>query len=121
MGAPNNMKPKTANKIISNIKFGQTRIAARGYTPKEITLTVDDLLKKFIQQDGKCYWSKIPLDDKYNYISKHPLAISVDRLDNTIGYCYDNVALTLRVFNLGKGSYKGDFPEVINHLKEQWV
>ena len=33
----------------------------------------------------------------------------------------DNVALTLRVFNIGKGSYKGDFPEVINHLKEQWV
>ena len=77
--------------------------------------------KKFVQQSGKCYWSKIPLDEKYNYITKHPLAISVDRLDNTIGYCFDNVALTLRVFNLGKGSYKGDFPEVIEHLKEQWL
>ena len=121
MGALDKMNPTTANKILTNIKFGQSRIAARGYTPKEITLTADDLIKKFVHQSGKCYWSKIPLDEKYNYISKHPLAISVDRLDNTIGYCYDNVALTLRVFNLGKGSYKGDFPEVINHLKEQWV
>ena len=121
MGALNKMNTTTANKLISNIKFGQTRIAARGYTPKTIELTVDELLKKFVEQSGKCYWSKIPLDEKYNYISKHPLAISVDRLDNKMGYCFDNIALTLRVFNLGKGSYKGDFPEVIEHLKEQWL
>jgi hypothetical protein len=119
------MNLATAKKLISNIKFGQTRNAARikkgqGLTEKTIEITTDELIKKFVQQSGKCYWSKIPLDEKYNYITKHPLAISVDRLNNKEGYCFDNIALTLRVFNLGKASYKGDFNEVIEHIKEQW-
>ena len=53
-------------------------------------------------------------------MTRHPLAISVDRLDNKKGYVYGNVALTLRVFNLGKASYTGDFKSVVNFIKESW-
>jgi len=119
------MKIETAKKLISNIKFGQTRNAARkktgqGLTVKDIELTTDDLIKIYSEQNGKCYWSNINLDEKYNYITRHPLAISVDRLNNKKGYNYGNVALTLRVFNLGKASYTGDFNSVMNFIKEEW-
>tara|TARA_B100000131_G_scaffold296416_1_gene314235 strand:- start:1293 stop:1664 length:372 start_codon:yes stop_codon:yes gene_type:complete len=120
------MKLETAKKLISNIKFGQTRNAARknkgqGLTVKDIDLTPYDLIKKFQDQDGKCHWSGIALDESYNYITRHPLAISVDRLENNKGYTFDNVALTLRVFNLGKASYTGDFSEVVEIIKESWT
>ena len=119
------MKTETAKKLLSNIKFGQTRNAARkktgqGLTVKDIELTTDDLLKIYYEQKGKCYWSNINLDEKYNYISRHPLAISVDRLDNKKGYIYGNVALTLRVFNLGKASYDGNFKSVVDFIREEW-
>ena len=119
------MKLETAKKLLSNIKFGQTRNAARkktgqGLTVKDIELTAEDLIKIYSEQRGKCYWSNIGLDEQYNYITRHPLAISVDRLDNKKGYVYGNVALTLRVFNLGKASYTGDFKSVVNFIKESW-
>ena len=119
------MKFETAKKLISNIRFGQTRNAARknkgqGLTVKDIDLTPDDLIKKFKDQNGKCHWSGIALDESYNYITRHPLAISVDRLENKKGYTFDNVALTLRVFNLGKASYTGDFSHVVQIIKESW-
>jgi|TARA_B100002052_G_scaffold282478_1_gene292519 hypothetical protein len=119
------MKLETAKKLLSNIKFGQTRNAARkktgqGLTVKDIELTAEDLIKIYSEQKGKCYWSNIGLDEQYNYITRHPLAISVDRLDNKKGYVYGNVALTLRVFNLGKASYTGDFKSVVNFIKESW-
>jgi len=115
------MDIKTAKKILSNIKFGQTRNASRikkgqGLREQKIELTPDDILKKFQEQDGKCYWSNLPLEEKYNYIKRHPRAISVDRLDNQVGYIYENISLTLRIFNLGRGSYYGNFREVMDYI-----
>tara|TARA_B110000495_G_C22365413_1_gene238405 strand:+ start:52 stop:417 length:366 start_codon:yes stop_codon:yes gene_type:complete len=119
------MKLETSKKLIANIKFGQSRNAARknkgqGLTVKEIDLTHNDLIQKFSDQEGKCYWSGIRFDESYNYITRHPLAISVDRLNNNIGYTFSNVALTLRVFNLGRASYSGDFESVIETIKESF-
>lgn len=120
------MNEETAKKLISNIKFGQTRNAARkslgqGLRVQPIEVSDKDLIKKFYDQDGKCYWSGINLDENFNYIKRHPLAISVDRLDNQIGYIYDNLALTLRIFNLGKGSFSGDFAGVMKTIKQSWT
>lgn len=119
------MNSKTAKKLLSNINFSQTRNIARNklgqnLAIQEIELSSDDLIQKFINQNGKCYWSGISLNESYNYISRHPLAISVDRLDNKIGYVNSNVVLTLRLFNLGKGSYSGDFSTIINQIKLEW-
>ena len=118
------MNLKTAKKIISNVRFGQSRNAARikdgqGLTEKQIELTAEDLLEKYKQQNGKCHWSDIELDEQYNYVIRHPFAISVDRLNNKRGYVYDNTALTLRVFNLGRASYTGDFNKIIKELREK--
>jgi len=117
------MNERTAKKLMSNIKFGQTRNAARkslgqGLRVQPIEVTTKDLIGKFHDQNGKCYWSGISLDENFNYIKRHPLAISVDRLDNSIGYIYDNLALTLRVFNLGRGSFTGDFTDVMKTIRK---
>lgn len=117
------MTKKTAKKILSNIKFGQTRNASRikqgqGLREQAIELTPDDILRKFEEQDGKCHWSGLALDEQFNYLNRHPFAISVDRLDNQVGYTYENVALTLRIFNLGRGSYQGDFRAIMDCLQE---
>lgn len=120
------MKIETAKKLISNIRFGQTRNAARkslgqGLKVQDIEVSSNDLIKKFHEQGGQCYWSGIEMNEDFNYIKRHPLAISVDRLDNQRGYVYDNLALTLRLFNLGKGSFVGDFASVIKTIKESWA
>ena len=117
------MELKTAKKILTNIKFGQRRNAARieqgqGLTVQEIEISAQDIVDLCKKQKGKCHWSGLAFDEKYNYISKHPLAISLDRLNNKIGYVHGNVALTLRVFNLGRGSYFGDFEPIMKELKK---
>lgn len=112
-----------AKRIFKNIKFsvmrndwlrsnGENRVLA------EISMTHDDLIRRFADQGGKCHWSGLPLCASYNYIKRHPFAISVERVDNKAGYSYENIRLVIRLFNLGRCSYQGDFHEIITTLKE---
>jgi len=118
------MQIKTAKKLLANIRFSQGRNVARNDKGQNLTvwnidLTDDDLIKKYDEQNGQCYWSKKTLNEEYNYINKHPLAISVDRIDNRIGYEYNNVVLTLRLFNLGRGSYAGNFAPIVDFIYQE--
>lgn len=117
------MNPKDAKKILQNIKFSVSRndwLRSNGenrvMTP--ITLSIDDIMNCYERQAGACYWSGISLDPKYNYLKRHPLAISTERFDNAVGYSYDNIRLVLRLFNLGRCSYQGDFHEIVKILKQ---
>jgi hypothetical protein len=48
------------------------------------------------------------------------LAISVDRLNNDLGYSYENIVLVRRMFNLGRSSFPEDqYAEVVQILKEE--
>jgi len=113
---------KDAKKIYQNVKFSTSRnewLRGNGENRvvTEITLTAEDLIRKYEEQNGLCYWSDLLLEPRYNYIKRHPLAISVERLDNSKGYTYENIKLVIRMFNLGRCSYQGDFHEVVNSLK----
>lgn len=115
-----------ARKIYQNVKFSTSRnnwLRANGENRvvTEITLTPEDIIKKYQEQSGLCYWSEISLDAQFNYIKRHPLAISVERLDNTQGYTYENIRLVLRMFNLGRCSYAGDFHQVVSLLKQKII
>ncbi len=80
----------------------------------------DEILKKFDEQDGKCYWSGLPLKEEYNYIKHHPLAISVERLDNQLGYTYENTVLTRRLYNLGRMAFPEDeFRKVLKEMNTE--
>lgn len=75
-------------------------------------ITDEIIQQKLKEQDGKCYISKQPLvmgeNDWYG--------ISLDRLDNNLGYTIDNTILVTKFVNSSKNSLS--FHEYIKLLKE---
>lgn len=67
---------------------------------KEHNLTVDDINEMFKNQNGLCFWFKIPLVPSSK--NKHPQQPSLDRLDRNKGYYKDNVVLTCYSANIGR-------------------
>ncbi len=111
---------KTAKKLLANVNYSQERNRVSNRVVKEITLTEDSLIKKFELQNGKCYWSNLDLNEEFNYTKHHPFAISVERLDNSKGYTYENTVLTRRLFNLGRMAFpETDFKDVMKLLAQQ--
>ena len=82
----------------------------------ENTLTVDDINKMMEDQNGFCYWFKIPLIPSNK--SKHPQQPSLDRLDVSKGYTKDNVVLSCYSANIGRNENNLDtWLEFIKLLK----
>lgn len=80
----------------------------------EVLLTTEDLKDKWVEQDGKCYWLGIEMSLEDLMISRSPFAVSVDRLDSQGEYTKDNIVLTTRFANLGRGAY--DAPDFKDRL-----
>ena len=76
---------------------------------KDIKIDKDYLRKLFYEQDERCYWlgTKINISDVF--ISHHPLAPSVDRLNNDDGYVPGNVVITTRFANRGRCNVEDTF------------
>lgn len=72
----------------------------------KVYITEDDLKQVYARQDGKCYWLGIPMnmDLIFPHIHGpyHPLAPSVDRIDDTGDYTIDNIVICVRLANLGR-------------------
>jgi len=66
----------------------------------ENTLKVEDINEMYENQNGLCFWFKIPLIPSNS--SKHPQQPSLDRLDRLKGYTKDNVVLTCYSANIGR-------------------
>ena len=69
------------------------------YPGTVFNLTPEWLHQKFAEQEGRCFWLKVPLR-----LSKGggPWQISLDRLSLEDGYTRDNVVLTCQMANLGR-------------------
>ena len=99
------------SKLMENVKLS-AKYGSKGGSfskyqhleEKEVAITPETLKEIFIEQGGECYWLKIPLDPYDIFVKSHPLAISVDRLDNTKGYTRENIVICSRLMNLGKSS-----------------
>ena len=115
------MDLKLAKKILGGIAYSQGRNKVSNRPVKPVTITEHDLVDIYNKQDGLCYWSKLPLDSKYNSIKHHPFAISPERLDNSLPYDINNVVLCRRMFNLGRMAYpEKDFEIVMEQLKKEY-
>lgn len=64
------------------------------------TITIEDLITKYEEQNGLCAISKVKLEHKQKSLA----SISIDRIDNTIGYTKENVHLVAKWINLGRNS-----------------
>ena len=63
-------------------------------------MNVNDINEIYENQNGLCYWFKIPLIASNN--AKHPQQPSLDRLDGNKGYTRDNVVLSCYSANIGR-------------------
>ena len=112
---------KFAKKMLGSIAYSQGRNKVSGRPVKEVSITEQDLIDMYNKQNGLCYWSKLPLDPKYNTIKHHPFAISPERLDNALPYDTSNVVLCMRIFNLGRMAFpQNDFADAMEQLKKQF-
>jgi len=68
-------------------------------------ITVEDLKLQWKKQRGKCWWLGIPMSLEDLFVINSPFAVSVDRVDSSGGYTPNNIVLTTRFSNLGRGSY----------------
>ena len=84
-----------------------------------ITITIGDLKELWKIQNGKCYWLGIDMSLEDLFISNSPFAVSVERLDSDRGYHKDNIVLTTRFANRGRGKYdNSNFKKRLDNLLE---
>lgn len=94
--------------------IGHARERARSRN-QELSITSEHLLDLLAQQGGRCYYSQVPL----NYGQAHTdWRLSVERLDNSIGYTPSNTVLIAVEFNTSDHSRNKAVTEVFGTA--QW-
>ena len=89
--------------------------------PLDVTIDEQYLMDQFVKQNGLCYWTCFPIDLQGIFISPNPLAPSLERLDESLGYIPGNVVIALRLFNLGRQRCpESMFKEQIQSLKNHF-
>lgn len=87
---------------------------------QECTITSDDLLSAWHQQDGVCAYTGIKMTTAPNEYH----SVSVERIDNEIGYTPENTILVCNIINQMKSNIPGEvFYEfcrsVVKHLGDE--
>lgn len=68
----------------------------------EITITIEDVWSKYLQQNRKC--ALTGLDISWGTFRKRTdQTVSVDRIDSNVGYRIDNIQLVHKIVNIMKG------------------
>ena len=88
----NTNSEKFFKRLLSTAQGTAKRRAKTGRAEAgECTITLDDIKDKYIEQDGKCYYSKIKLVLR----TYADWQCSLERLDQSKGYTKDNIALII--------------------------
>ncbi len=98
---------------------GETTVIPPKKSRQPITITIEDLKELWRIQNGKCYWLGIDMSLEDLFVSYSPFAVSVERLDSNRGYHKDNIVLTTRFANRGRGKYDNEnFKQRLDDLLE---
>ena len=112
------LNPNT-NKPLSRHSGPYSKGRYRTTKLHEITITIEDLKELWKIQKGKCYWLGIDMSLEDLFVPYSPFAVSVERLDSDRGYHKDNIALTTRFANKGRGKYdNSNFKKRLDDLLE---
>ena len=82
--------------------------------PVKCYLTIHDLEDVWNEYGRVCGWFKIPMnfnalhDTHQDFFPKHPLAPSVDRIDDDGDYTKDNIIICCRLANFGRNIFPAD-------------
>jgi len=115
----NNERRKYTNENYLNYMNTIKPILARKLNCKkqhdkyEVTITIDNLLNMWQNQNGECYLTKIKMDTMSSERSLKN--VSIDQIDAGKGYTLDNIGLCCESINLSKMQMTKD--EFIEQLK----
>lgn len=86
----------------------------RSFGPVTVDVAWVDLQLEL--QGGRCYWSGVPM--LLTSDSCDPHQVSIDRVNNDLGYTKENCVLVCSWINHGRGKYTGtDFMRVLDNLR----
>jgi len=93
---------------------------------RPIELDWKDLKRMFEKQEEKCFWFGIKINPMDIFDKGNMLAFSVDRIYNHKGYNEQNVVITTRLANLGRGSchfekFKKDIDKIKSSILEDYL
>lgn len=107
------------NILLYRWRSARNRAAKKGLM---FSITEQDILALWWQQDGLCYYTRQPMKHKRDDSSRGPStqSVSLDRLDNNMGYVSGNVVLCLASVNTMKNTMTlQEFKELITILSKR--
>ncbi len=97
-------KQRNKEKIINEwhkVLFATAKSNSARYN-RDFNLKLDDILELYENQNGLCYWFKVPLVPSDQ--NRFPQKPSLDRLDCEKGYVKGNVVLSCMAANIGRSN-----------------
>lgn len=102
------------NWIKALLRSAESRARTKGIFFNLHPQDIQDLWK---EQDGRCYWFKVPLLPIQE--RRHPLLPSLDRVNSNKGYTLGNVVLTCWAANAAKGDADFDTWDLfLTHMRD---
>jgi hypothetical protein len=107
--------------IMSKLKYHFKSVKSRN---KPYDITIDDLKEIWDKQDGRCYFTNVPLE-LMSHSKKKPSPIysaSLDRIDSNLGYVKENIRWVSKPINYMKHTMSDDMTwELCNLIKDNLI
>jgi hypothetical protein len=91
---------KLAQSKFSHIQWGAKK---RGI---EFSITIEYAWELYQNQEGKCYYTKLPIELNTR---SHSMTASIDRVDSSMGYIEGNVVWVHKDVNIMKNSFSYEY------------